>query len=206
MPSIPNPEVPSAPPTTRREAARLLSYIGVHLNRWASNEARIDRSIARYQKRITQLQEQKKQVSHLELQPAREIAALLADYALTGWDALVEKGTRTIRFATGEVRMRDVPRPRIVLTQGKSAFLTEARRKNRARALIRKVEEPNLDAIQKDLTLAEGMRSVEIVYDQKVELRPNRSGDLRLEGSHAPDAYEIEWDIARPKAQRTLKD
>jgi len=195
------PDVPLTLPTSRREAARLLSRIGIRLNRWAATEAMFDKKIAKAQKRITLLQEQKKQVSQIEIEDARATANLLMAFALSGWDRLIEKGMRTIRFATGEIRKRDVPRPRIVISDP-DAFIREVRRKGLAKKLVRKIERPNLDAIQDDLSLAEGLRSVSIVFDTKVEIRPNRSGGLRLEASER----DYEWEITKPRAPKAQRD
>ena len=198
------PDVPLTLPTTRREAASILSRIGARLNRWAINEAHFDKKIAKHQKRITYLQEQKKQISHLEIEDARASADFLFAYALAGWDTLIEKGTRTIRLATGEVRQRDVPRPRVIIRgDDVDAFMREVRRRGLAKRLIRKVEKPNLEAIQDDLSLAEGLRTVEVVYDTKVEIRPNRSGEMRLEASRRDLGA---WEVVKPKARKAQKD
>ncbi|HYE23027.1 MAG TPA: host-nuclease inhibitor Gam family protein [Candidatus Paceibacterota bacterium] len=188
-------------PTSRREAASLLSRIGVALNKRSSIEARCDKRLAKLQQKMTAVQEQKKALSNPELLKATAVANVLIEFVLSRWDELVERGMRTVRFSTGEIRQRDVPRPSFSIKGGDTdAFFKEVRRKGLARKLIRRgADAPNLQALQEDPELAKRLKTVTTIFDTKIEIRPNKSGDVRLEGSLPEDPSDITWEVTKPK-------
>lgn len=188
-------------PRSRREAATLITRIGRGLLNRSRKRNQLLRRIAKFKKQATKLQEEEKELTALCLAEIGPIADEVADFSIEEWEMLHEKGTRTIRYGTGEVRLRDVGKPTISVKHNDvAAFFREAKRKGLARKLIRVVREPNIDALHDDLDLAERLRTVSVVYTTKIEVRPRHIDD-RLEASVTEDEWN--WEIAAPRARQS---
>lgn len=193
-------ETPPSPPTTKREAASLITHIGRGLLTRSRKRKTLQRRIARWQKKATALQEEEKELTAACLEELEPFADDIADFSITKWDELKEKGTRTIRYATGEVRLRAVGKPTITIKNNDVvAFFREVRRKGLARTCIRILEEPNIDALHDDLSLAARLKTVEVAYTTKLEIRPTHSDD-RLESTVAGEGWA--WEIAASRAKK----
>lgn len=189
---------PMGLPENRRQAATLMSRIGHELIRRSRANARYDKKIAKTKERLTKLQEEKKEVSSATMELLSALADRLSDYCLEHWERLIEKGMRTIKFPTGEVRQRDVGKPTIVI-KDKDAFFAEVRRKRHATRLIRRgPEEPDLEALHDNIELAESLRTVEVIRTTKLEIRPAHTGKDRLE---ADLADRLEWEVPTSRSR-----
>ena len=187
-------------PRTKREAGMLITQIGRGLLSRSRKTAKLKRRIAKWKQKATALEEERKELDALCMEELHPLADNLADFATPQWDELVEKGTRTIRFGTGEMRLRDIGRPTIEV-KDRDAFFREARRKGLARKVIRTTIEPNLDALHDDLVLAKRLSSVTVVYTTKLEIRPKHTDD-RLEAAVPGEEDEWSWTIASPRTKR----
>lgn len=186
-------------PRTKREAASYLTRIGQGLLGRSRKRSRLLRRIAKFKRQATKLQEEEKELTALCLAELGPYADELADFSTEGWEGLREKGTRTIRYQTGEVRLRDVGKPTITVLD-RAAFFREVRRRGLTRRLVRVTREPNVDALHDDIELAKRLRSVSVAYTTKLEIRPRHTDD-RLEASVTEDEWE--WEIVTPRARQT---
>jgi phage host-nuclease inhibitor protein Gam len=193
-------EAISGPPRNKREAGMLITRIGRALLARSRKAAKLKRRISKWKQKATALEEERKELDALCIEELHPLADDLADFATPQWDELAEKGTRTIRFGTGEMRLRDIGRPTITV-KDPEAFFREARRKGLARKLIRTIEQPNIDALHDDLALAKRFSSVSITFVTKLEIRPKHADD-RLEASVPAEEDEWSWSIASPRTKR----
>lgn len=185
---------PLEPQETKRTMGTRITTIGHGLIRRSRKRKVLERRIANFRKKATKLQEELKELDAACLAELGVPADEIAGFSLAHWDELAARGTRLIRYGTGEFRLRDIGHPAIDIAD-KDAFYAEARRKGVARKVIRRNIEPNIEALRQDLELAKRMRTVNVTYTTKMEIRPRHTDD-RLE---SPLADEHTWTIVEPK-------
>jgi len=181
---------------TKRDIGSRITQVGRGITKRNRTHASLQKRIARYQAKATKLREEMKELDAACLAELGVHADVIADFSIDNWDSLVEKGTRLIRYGTGEFRLRDIGRPTIEVAD-KEAFFREARRKGVARKVIRHSEEPDLEALRDNLELADRMRTVSVIFTTKMEIRP-RHVDERLESVYG----ERSWSIVEPKGKK----
>ncbi len=182
-----------APHPTKRTIGTLMTLVGRGILGRNRKRAALLRRIAKHKKKATELQEEAKELNEACIAELSVHADEIADFCLANWEDVVSKGSRMVRFGTGEFRLRDVGRPTISVPDAE-AFFREARRKGVARKVIRRLYEPDLEALRNDLELAKRMRTVQIAYTTKMEVRP-RHTEERLESPKD----ERQWTIVEPK-------
>jgi phage host-nuclease inhibitor protein Gam len=187
-------------PTTKREAGSLMAKLGHRLLSTLRSDARDTRRIAKFRQKANRLEKERKERYETNLEELGTLGSLLASFSFKNWIALHTKGTRLIRYGTGEVRLRDVGKPTIrVKDVGK--FYEYVRKHGKARTFMRHPPpEPDLEALRKDPDFAKKCPFVEWSEDTKIELRPKHTDEYLM--AVVLEEKPLVWEIGPEKKKK----